>query len=61
MTEQFTKCYEPLQKLRVRLWSYNYNCHNNYPLCTHNIIIDARIGGERGTEKCKFYEICEIL
>ena len=22
--------------------------------CTHNIIIDARIGGEKGTEKCKF-------
>ena len=22
--------------------------------CTHNIIIDARIGDEKGTEKCKF-------
>ena len=42
-TEELTKCYEPLQKLRVRLWSFKIDLNPPVTLCYWSFQVDTSV------------------
>ena len=42
-TEELTKCYEPLQKLRVRLWPCKIDLSLPVTLCCRSFQVDASV------------------